>query len=76
MSLAAALVLAVAAAHAAPAAAPAQPDRGAQVESAHVTVAILRPAVIKGGALVSSANSATPRNQRQSRDGRVTYEFE
>jgi hypothetical protein len=76
MSFAAAFLLAAAAVQAAPVDAPAEPDRGARVESAQVSVTILRPAVLKGGSLISSRDGATPRSQRQSRDGRVTYEFE
>jgi hypothetical protein len=74
MSLAAALLLAAVAAQAG-SANPA-PDRGAQVDSAQVSVTILRPAVLKNGRLLSDANAGMPHNQRQARDGRVTYEFE
>jgi len=52
-----------------------EPDRGAQVDTARVSVMILRPAVLKGGSLILNPGNATPR-QRQSREGRVTYEFE
>ena len=76
MSLAAAFLLVAAAAQATPAGAPDEPDRGAQVETAQVSVTILRPAVLKSGSLVMAKGSTTPHSQRQSRDGRVTYEFE
>jgi hypothetical protein len=76
MSLAAAFLLAAAAAQAAPADIDSAPDRGVQVQTAQVSVTILRPAVLKGGLLVGSREGATPHSQRQSREGRVTYEFE
>ena len=77
MSLAATFVLATAAAAQTPqAGAQNEPDRGAQVDTARVSVTILRPAVLKAGSLVLLQDSATPHSQRQSRDGRVTYEFE
>ena len=76
MSLTAALLLAAAAAQAAPTDVVRAPDRGAQVETARVSVTILRPAVLKAGALLERRDGTTPRSQRQSRDGRVTYEFE
>ena len=76
MSLAAAFLLAVAAAQAAPVAEPQAPDRGAQVDSARISVTILRPAVIANGVLVSGAKAGAPHSQRQAGDGRVTYLFE
>jgi hypothetical protein len=76
MSLAAALLLAAAVAQPAPAEAPSEPDRGAQVATARIGATILRPAMLKAGSLVVSRDGATPHSQRQSRDGRVTYEFE
>jgi hypothetical protein len=76
MSFAASFLLAAAAAQAAPVDASGQMDRGAQVETARVSVTILRPAVLKGGSLIERRDGATPRSQRQSREGRVTYEFE
>jgi hypothetical protein len=76
MSLATALLLAAAAAQAAPADAPSEPGRGAQVETARVQATILRPAVLRNGSLVARQDGATPHSQRQSRGGRVTYEFE
>ncbi len=51
-------------------------DRGAQVDTARVSVTILRPAVVKGGSLILDPGNVTPHSQRQSREGRVTYEFE
>lgn len=71
MSVTAALILAAAAAQATPAAAP---GSGAQVERARVSVTITRAAVLRHGAIVH--DDKAPRSQRQSSDGRVTYEFE
>jgi hypothetical protein len=76
MSLAAALLLAAATAHAPPADKTHEPDRGAQVERARVSVTITRAAVLQHGALVRGHDDRAPRSQRQSSDGRVTYEFE
>jgi len=77
MSLAATLLLAAAAAAQTPQdGARNEPDRGAQVETARVSVTILRPAVVKGGSLILDPGNVTPHSQRQSREGRVTYEFE
>jgi hypothetical protein len=77
MSLAAVFLLASAAAQAAPAGAPSEPDRGAQVATARVQATILRPAVLRNGSLLASQDrTTTPHSQRRSRDGRVTYEFE
>ncbi len=76
MSLAAAFLLAAAAAQAAPAGAPREPDRGAQVETARVQATILRPAVLENGSLLARRDGGAPHSQRRSRDGRVTYEFE
>ena len=76
MSLSAAFLLGAAAAQSAPVDAAEAVDRGAQVESAQVSVVILRPAVLKAGVLLSNRNGDAPHSQRQSRDGRVTYEFE
>jgi hypothetical protein len=76
MNFAAALFLAAAAAQTAPAGEARAPDRGAQVETVRVSVTILRPAVLKAGALLERRDGTTPHSQRQSRDGRVTYEFE
>jgi hypothetical protein len=78
MSLAAAFLLAASAAHPAPAPAsePSDADRGAQVESARVQATITRPAVLKDGVLLARTDGLTPRSQRRSREGRVTYEFE
>jgi hypothetical protein len=76
MSLAAAFLLAAAVAgHAAPAEV-SEPDHGAQVESARVSATILRAAVVAHGSLVSARDGVTPRSQRQSRGGRINYEFE
>jgi hypothetical protein len=76
MSFAAAFLLATAAAQAAPFDVPSAPDRGPQMETARVSATILRAAVLKNGSLIESRDGLTPRSQRQSRDGRVTYEFE
>jgi hypothetical protein len=76
VSLTAAFLLAATTAQAAPGGMAGAPDRGAQVETARVSVTILRPAVVKGGTLIESHAGATPHSQRLSRDGRVTYEFE
>ncbi len=73
MSVTAGLILAAAAAQATPAAAP---GSGAQVERARVSVTITRAAVLQHGALVRGHDDRAPRSQRQSSDGRVTYEFE
>jgi hypothetical protein len=76
MSLAAALLLAAVAAPAASTDVRQTPDRGAQVDSARISVTILRPVVMKNGRLLSDANGQAPHSQRQAHDGRVTYEFE
>ena len=76
MSFAAAFFLAAAAAQAAPVDAPKDADRGPQVETARISATILRPAMLKDGSLVESRDGLTPHSQRQSREGRVTYEFE
>lgn len=76
MSLAAALLLAAATAHAPPADKTHEPDRGAQVETARIAVTILRPAVLKNGKLLSERPADARHSQRQSRGNRVTYEFE
>ena len=76
MSLAAAFLLAAVAGQAVPAERSGGPDRGAQVETARVQATILRPAVLKAGTLLSGPGDTTPQSQRQSRAGRVTYEFE
>jgi hypothetical protein len=75
MSLVATFLLA-----AAVASTPAEPsreaDRGAQIESARISVVILRPAVLKGGVLASNEDPSSPRSQRRSASGSVTYIFE
>lgn len=76
MSLTAAFLLAAASQPGAAGGAESVPDRGVQVESARVSVTILRPAVLNSGSLVEARHGARPHSQRQSRDGRVTYEFE
>ncbi len=77
MSLATALLLAAAvSSQAATADQPRVPDRGAQVDSARISVTILRPAQIRGGVLVSNGTVAAPRAQRQTQGGYVTYAFE
>jgi hypothetical protein len=76
MSLAAAFLFAAAVAgQASSAEVIGEPDHGAQVATAQVGARILRGAAIVNGQL-SAKNSVTPRSQRQSRGGRVTYEFE
>jgi hypothetical protein len=76
MSLAAAFLLAIVGASAQPAPAddPRQVDRGAQIASAHVSVRILRPVVLKDGKLASGREA--PRSQRHADGGYVTYTFE
>lgn len=76
MTLAAALLLAAAAAQAAPVAAPDGRGSGARVDGARISVTITRAAVLKQGAPIADRSRTSPRSQRQSRDGRVTYEFE
>jgi hypothetical protein len=76
MSLAAALLLAAVAAPAASTDAHQAPNRGAQVDSAQISVRILRPVVMKNGRLPTDPNARTPHSQRQAHDGRITYEFE
>lgn len=75
MSLAAAVLLAAIAPQVATDA-PREEGRGAEVETAKVSVTILRPAVLKGGTLASDSNPDAPRAQRQAEAGRVTYAFE
>ena len=77
MSFAVALVLAAAAAHAAPAGGGAQQaNRGAQVDTARISATILRPAVVERGVLVSTGTAGAPHSQIVRSDSRVTYEFE
>jgi hypothetical protein len=76
MHFAAAFLLAAAAVQAAPADAPEGAGRGAQVESARVSVTIKRAAVLRHGALLVGPDDTAPRGHRQSRAGRVTYEVE
>jgi hypothetical protein len=76
MSLAAVFMLAAAAAPGASASERPEPNHGVELESARVSVVIVRPAIVDGGQLVSSKDPRTPHSQRRSRDGRITYEFE
>jgi len=77
MSLAAAFLLAAAVAgQASSAEVIGEPSHGAQVGTAHVGATILRGAVMVNGELNATKDSVAPRSQRQSRGGRVTYEFE
>jgi hypothetical protein len=76
MSFAAAFLLASTVAQVAPGGFAGEPGRGAEVETARVSVTILRPVIIKAGSLIESRDGATPHSQRLTRDGRVTYEFE
>ena len=79
MSLAAAFLLAAAAAVAGQASSAeviGEPSHGAPVGTAHVGATILRGAVMVNGELNATKDSVAPRSQRQSRGGRVTYEFE
>ena len=76
MSFAAAFLLVAVAAHPAAADGAVAPDRGVQVQTAWVSVTILRPAVLKDGSLIEARDGTAPHSQRQSREGRVTYEFE
>ena len=75
MSLVAALLLA-SATQAAPAVQRDGPDRGAQVETAQISVTILRPAMVTRGVLVSGGNPDSPHSQRQSAGGHISYVFE
>jgi hypothetical protein len=76
MSAALALLLAAAAAQPVAADNRAEPDRGAQIDSAHISATILRPAVIRNGVLVSSGTADQAHGQVVRSDGRVTYLFE
>ena len=76
MSFAAAFLLAASATQAAPADGHDSRRQGPVFETAKVSVEILRPAVLKDGKLVAAGGADTPRSQRLSRDGRLTYEFE
>src|SRR6478736_1788714 len=76
MSLAAAFLLAAAVAQTASADTPSEPDRGAQVATARIGATILRSAMLQAGSLVIGRDGAILHSQRQSRDGRITYEFE
>ena len=77
MSLAAAFLLAAAVAgQASSAEVIGEPSHGAPVGTAHVGATILRGAVMVNGELNATKDSVAPRSQRQSRGGRVTYEFE
>ena len=77
MSLAAAFLLAAAVAgQASSAEVIGEPNHGAQMETAHVGATILRGVAIVNGELNATKDGVTPRSQRRSRDGRVTYEFE
>jgi len=75
MSIAAASLLVLAAAHAGPADAPREPSHGVQVESAQVSVTILRAAVLKGGQMMPRA-ADLPRARRHVETGRIAYTFE
>ena len=75
MSMAAAFLLSAAAAQAGPGTVQHEPDRGAQIETAQVTVRILRAAVLKGGEL-TSVSPDPPRARRHVEAGRVAYTFE
>ena len=80
MSLAILLFAAAAAAQSVPAGTGAETSggrgQGAQVESARVTAQILRPAVLKDGAIAATDRGEAPRPQMLRREGRITYEFE
>jgi hypothetical protein len=77
MSLAAAFLLAAVSAPAQPAPADEpQGGHGAEVASAQVSVTIMRPAVLKGGALTSAGRADAPHSQRRVEGGRITYAFE
>ena len=75
MSIAAAFLLAAIAAHPAPSEARREPDRGAQVETAQVTVRILRAAVLRNGQMMPGAADLPPA-RRHVEPGRVAYTFE
>lgn len=77
MGIAAAFFLAAAAAsQAAPVAVKEGNGSGPVLETARVAVEILRPAVLRAGELADVRGADAPRSQRQSRGGRITYEFE
>lgn len=78
MGLAVAFLLAAVSASAQPAPAdePRQGGQGAEVASAQVGVTIVRPAVLKGGALASAGRADAPHSQRRVEGGRITYAFE
>ena len=75
MSIAAASLLVLAAAHVASADAPRETGRGVQVETARVSVTILRAAVMKGGEMMPRA-ADLPRARRHVESGRIAYTFE
>jgi hypothetical protein len=75
MSIAAAFLLAASAAHAAPADAPREASHGVQLETAQVSVTILRAAVLKGGQMMPRA-ADLPRARRHVEAGRIAYTFE
>ena len=76
MSIAAAILLAASPAQPVPADGHRALGLGAEVETARVAVTIVRSVMLKDGALVSLDQRPAPHSQRQSHDGRVTYEFE
>ncbi len=76
MSLVAAFILAAAVAQPVPADVTPEAGRGAQLESARISVTILKPAVLKGGVLASAQDANAPRTQRREDGGTVTYAFE
>jgi hypothetical protein len=75
MSIAAAFLLAATAVQTAPSEAPLAAGHGAQVETAQVTVRILRAAVLKGGDMLPGAPDL-PKARRHLEPGRVAYTFE
>lgn len=77
MSFAASLLLAAAAAASpAPAGDGGGRGEGVQVATARVAVQIMRPAVLRDGAIASTDTDQTPRTQTLRSENRVTYEFE
>ena len=75
MSAAFALLLA-AAAQTAPADRQAQPEHGAQFDTAQISATIVHPAIVQGGVLVSNGAAGQPHSQTVRSTGRVTYLFE
>jgi hypothetical protein len=76
MSLAVSLLLAAAAAAPAPAETGEGRAGGVQIATARVAAQIVRPAVLRDGAIALADSEDAPRPQTLQREGRVTYEYE